>query len=97
VQENHRASPILRRTLAYQSMSLVAICERLLRQHQNSQYRQTLNAAILLIDHYARNKRMKIYIEVLGWCRCADLLEMKVQVVSFFPFFFFFSFLWGGL
>jgi len=61
VQENHRASPILRRTLAYQSMSLVAICERLLCQHQNSQYRQTLNAAILLIDHYAQQENENLY------------------------------------
>jgi hypothetical protein len=42
-------------------MSLVAICERLLCQHQNSQYRQTLNAAILLIDHYAQQENENLY------------------------------------
>jgi hypothetical protein len=42
-------------------MSLVAICERLLRQHHNSQYRQTLNAAILLIDHYAQQENENLY------------------------------------
>lgn len=31
---------------------------------------------------------MKIYIEALGRGRGADVLEMNVQVVSFFPLFF---------
>jgi hypothetical protein len=74
-------------------MSLVAICERLLHQHQNSQYRQTLNAAILLIDHYAQQEKENLCrsprLVPLCWC-VGD--EGSSGII--FPSFFFFFFLW---